>query len=107
MTDGGTSITLLLPPDLEAIRREIEEIDGAIVDRLVRRAELARRAAEVKREHGLPPLDEDRERRLRLLWTAQANMTLLSLDRAPSTAFWADLAAVFDCVLDFCSRPRR
>ncbi len=47
--------------ELPRLRREIEELDRAIIDLLVRRVALARRVGEAKRALGLPTLDPARE----------------------------------------------
>lgn len=47
--------------DLNAIRREIDEIDGQILDLFIRRMECARRVAEYKIENGIPVLNAARE----------------------------------------------
>ncbi len=49
------------PPDLDRIRRRIDDIDSGFVDLMATRLDLARQAAAVKREHGIDPRDLARE----------------------------------------------
>jgi chorismate mutase len=47
--------------NLRALRREIEEVDHALVELIARRVRLARRVGPLKRALGLPVLDPPRE----------------------------------------------
>lgn len=50
------------PRALSALRAAIEDVDRQIVELVRRRVGLAREAGKVKREAGLPVIDEDQER---------------------------------------------
>lgn len=63
--------------DLEAIRREIDELDRQLVELLSRRAELGLRAGRAKAGAGLPIADDRREREV-LARVAAANRGPLS-----------------------------
>ena len=86
-----------LPPDvrarLEDLRHRIDAADVDFVELLVRRADLALKAAALKTEAGLPLLDADREEELR------ANQRAAAGPRLPS--------AEFDLVLDAVRRLMR
>jgi chorismate mutase/prephenate dehydrogenase len=49
------------PPELEAIRADIERIDRALLALIAERVEVARRVGTAKRAAGLPILDPARE----------------------------------------------
>jgi prephenate dehydrogenase len=51
-------------PELRETRDLIDDVDRELVRQIARRAQLARRAGEIKREHGSGTRDADRERRL-------------------------------------------
>jgi chorismate mutase len=53
------------PEQLEGIRERLDELDRALVELLGRRVHLARKAAAVKREAGMPMHDPERERQVR------------------------------------------
>lgn len=50
-----------VPVDLKRCREEIERVDSEIISLLKQRVELARETGALKREHGLPILDPQRE----------------------------------------------
>ena len=50
-----------LPPAMLALRKDIEEIDRALITTIARRVEAARAVGRAKREHDLAILDPARE----------------------------------------------
>jgi chorismate mutase len=67
MTDDTTDDhDELLPEEMSLgeLRREIEGIDGEIVELIARRTYVAETVAEVKAERDLPTTDEDQEKRV-------------------------------------------
>lgn len=52
------------PDPLAALRSQIDEVDGQIIDLLARRLELVSQVGEVKGRHGLPIYAPDREREM-------------------------------------------
>jgi chorismate mutase len=55
---------LVEDPTLEALRREIDAIDDAILALIVERVKKVVAVGEHKRQHGLPIYDPERERRM-------------------------------------------
>ena len=50
--------------ELQQLRRDIDEIDGHLVELFCRRMDVTRRVGEYKRERGIPVLDQARERQV-------------------------------------------
>ena len=50
--------------DLQKLRVEIDGVDKALVEVLAKRFEISRRIGQCKKEQGLPPRDERREREM-------------------------------------------
>jgi len=51
-------------PELEALRRSIDEIDSRLLTLIEERVKLVLAVGDFKREHGLPIYDPERERKL-------------------------------------------
>ncbi|HVD60563.1 MAG TPA: chorismate mutase [Gemmatimonadaceae bacterium] len=76
-----------LPVELSRCREEIENIDREIIDLLRRRLDIAQRTGELKREHGLPILDPQRE--AKVVRSAVANARDAGLPEEPvREIFW-------------------
>jgi chorismate mutase len=59
----GASIGVVLQdPELEALRREIDDIDERILELVAARVRIVLRVGELKRRVGLPVYDPERER---------------------------------------------
>ena len=57
---------------LDALRAEIDLADRAILEALARRRAVVERVRGLKRAQGLPPLDPQREQRVRDRWAQHA-----------------------------------
>ncbi|HUQ20603.1 MAG TPA: chorismate mutase [Gemmatimonadaceae bacterium] len=76
-----------IPEELTHCREQIETIDREIIDLLRKRLEIARRTGELKREHGLPIMDPQRE--AKVVRTAVANARDAGLPEEPvREIFW-------------------
>jgi chorismate mutase len=53
------------PPELDALRALIDQLDLELLDVLGERRDVVKRVSNVKRQHGLPPLDPGREATMR------------------------------------------
>ena len=54
----------MTPPELEELRRAIDEVDRKLLDLLAERVRLVLAVGDVKRTRGVPVHDPDRERRV-------------------------------------------
>jgi len=63
-------------PELEALRRSIDEIDSRLLALIAERVRLVLAVGDFKREHGLPIYDPERERNLLERLTAEAHPPL-------------------------------
>jgi chorismate mutase len=63
-------------PDLEALRRSIDEIDSRLLALIEQRVRLVLAVGEYKREHGLAIYDPERERNLIERLTSEARAPL-------------------------------
>jgi len=63
-------------PELETLRRAIDEIDSRLLALIEERVRLVLRVGDFKREHGLAIYDPERERKLIERLTAEANPPL-------------------------------
>ena len=71
------------PPDLSALRREIDEIDQRILELLASRMRLVLSVGDLKRQHDLAVYDPERERLVleRLAQAAPSPLTAESVRR--------------------------
>ena len=63
-------------PDLDALRRSIDEIDSRLLALIEERVRLVLSVGDYKRQHGLPIYDPERERKLIERLTAEAREPL-------------------------------
>lgn len=63
-------------PDLEALRRSIDEIDSRLLALIEERVRLVLEVGDYKRQHGLAIYDPERERKLIERLTAEARLPL-------------------------------
>lgn len=76
-----------LPAELNRCRQEIEQLDRDIIELLRKRLDLARHTGDLKREHGLPILDPQRE--AKVVRAAVANARDAGLPEEPvREIFW-------------------
>ncbi len=80
---------------LRALRAEIDEVDDRLLELLVRRARVARAIGELKRAHGIAPVDPAREEQLTARLAARAGEPTAPLDDAAIRRVWA--AVLTEC----------
>ena len=70
-------------PDLDALRRSIDEIDSRLLALIEERVRLVLSVGDYKRQHGLPIYDPERERKLIERLTAEARAPLEEVVHSP------------------------
>jgi len=82
---------------LEAYRREIDRIDGELVELFLKRMEVTGAVGAYKRQHGIPVLDPVRERQVIAAKTAKTEDPVRK----------ADLAALYEAIMGISRRQQR
>jgi chorismate mutase len=65
---------------LDDLRKEIDEIDQQILEILVKRVDVVKQIGELKNEHNMPVVDEERREKVLELITQRAKIFHLSED---------------------------
>lgn len=75
--------------EIAAPRREIDRLNGEILARIAERVEVAMRIAEIKRKHGRPIVDPQRERKV--LDEIRVKATELGIDAEAAARVFEDI----------------